>query len=193
MHSFPEPSGVLAFSASHGSVAASAEPYDRQMLDLVARNMRRFAGPHPDLDDLIQKALLGTHRALPSFRGEAQLSTFLYSICYRVWVQHTRWHTRFLQRFRLTEEGILPEEVDSRDPAELVMHRERYAELYRALERIPHLMRAVVVLHDLDELELEEIAAIVGANVHTVRSRLRHGRQKLRIILSKQVLRGGQL
>lgn len=159
---------------------------------MVVRNMRKFAGPHPEFDDLVQKALLATHRALPSFRGECQETTFLYRICYRVWLEHSRWYSRFTKRVRLTDEGTLPEAVDLRDPGELALHRERYAELYGALDMLPEPMRAVIVLHDLDELELEEIATIVAANQHTVRSRLRHGRKKLRALLQRQALLGGE-
>jgi RNA polymerase sigma factor (sigma-70 family) len=193
LHSFPEPSGSLAIQVPQGQVAPSAVLYDVEELATIARHMRKFAGPHPEFDDLVQKALLAAHRSLPAFRGDCHIQTFLYTICYRVWIHHMRWHTRFLRRFTLTEEGILPEQVDSRDPAELAVHRQRYAELYAALERLPAPMRAVVVMHDLDELEIEEIATIVEANVHTVRSRLRHGRQKLRAILEKKALQEGHL
>jgi RNA polymerase sigma-70 factor, ECF subfamily len=192
VHSFPEPSGTLAIPALPGTEAQPTLHYDREVLALVVRNMRRFAGPHPDFDDLVQKAFMACHGSLATFRGQCQLSTFLYTICYRVWVRHTRWHSRFVKRFHLTDEGILPEQIDPRDPAELAIYRQRYAELYSALEKLSPPMRAVVVMHDLDELEIEEIAQIVEANVHTVRSRLRHGRLKLKAILEKQALREGQ-
>jgi len=177
--------------APPGAEALPALQYDRELLGIIARNMRRLGGPHADFDDLVQKALLETHRSLPTFRGECHLQTFLYSICYRVWIHHLRWRSRFLRRFVLSDEGVLPEQIDSRNPAELLAYRQRYSELYGALDMLPAPMRAVVVLHDLDELELEEIAEIVEANVHTVRSRLRHGRQKLRTILEKKALREG--
>lgn len=63
--------------------------------------------------------------------------------------------------------------------AELLEQRERAGRLRQALEQVSPKRRLVVVLHDLEELELEEIAAIVGANLHTVRSRLRDGRRLL--------------
>lgn len=191
MHSLPEPSGTLAMHAPPGAAALPALQYDHELLAIVARNMRRLGGPHGDFDDLVQKALLETHRSLSSFRGECHLQTFLYSICYRVWIHHVRFRTRFLRRFTLSDEGTLPEQIDLRNPAELLAYRQRYAELYGALDKLPAPMRAVVVLHDLDELELEEIVEIVGSNAHTVRSRLRHGRQKLRTILEKKALREG--
>ncbi len=62
---------------------------------------------------------------------------------------------------------------------ELLEQRERAARLRQALEQVSPKRRLVVVLHDLEELELDENAAIVGANLHTVRSRLRDGRRLL--------------
>ena len=56
---------------------------------------------------------------------------------------------------------------------------ERAARLRAALERIPPNRRAVVILHDLEGLPLGEVAEIVGANLLTVRSRLRDGRKVL--------------
>jgi DNA-directed RNA polymerase specialized sigma24 family protein len=55
--------------------------------------------------------------------------------------------------------------------------------------------RVVVVLHDLEELEVKAVAAIVGAGELTVRSRLRDGRKQLRKLLEAQAaldISGGQ-
>ena len=69
----------------------------------------------------------------------------------------------------------------STDPENLdvLEARERARRLYRALNQLSPKRRTVVALHDLDGLDVEEIAAIVGANVLTVRSRLRDGRRLL--------------
>jgi RNA polymerase sigma-70 factor, ECF subfamily len=184
LHSLEQPAGPLAFNPTLHDSAPSVLA-DPEVLTLVVRHLRKFAGPHPEFDDLVQKALLEAHRSLPNFRGESQLSTFLYAICYRVWTHHLRWHSRFLRRFQVTEPTQLPETKDAHDPAELALHRERYRALYGALEKLPPKMRAVVVLHDLDELEIEEISLIVQTNAHTVRSRLRYGREKLRSLLER--------
>lgn len=155
-------------------------PDDRELLRLIVTQMRRLAGPHRDFDDLVQKGWLEVNSALPRFRGEARLSTFVAAICYRVWSKHLRWSSRFFRRFLTSSDGCLPELADGRDPAPLTLERrEEWRHLYAALDRITEKRRTVVILHDLQGLELEEIAGIVECGVTTVRTRLRDGRKAL--------------
>jgi RNA polymerase sigma-70 factor (ECF subfamily) len=94
-------------------------------------------------------------------------------------LKQRRWHRRWLQRFSYVEDIPHVDMADERDSGQLLEERERARRLRAALERVSPKRRAVVILHDLEELEVEEIAAIVGANEGTVRSRLRDGRKRL--------------
>jgi RNA polymerase sigma-70 factor, ECF subfamily len=151
---------------------------------MVYSSMRRLAGPHQDFDDLVQKGMLEVFQALPRFRGEAKWNTFVYAICYRVWTKHLRWSGRFLRRFLLSADGSVPEQTCERSfPSEVIVAKERWSRLYAGLEAVSPKRRAVLVLHDLEGVDLEEIAEIVGCGVATVRTRLRDGRQALRKVL----------
>ena len=116
-------------------------------------------------------------RALARFEGRSQLSTWTYSIAYRTILDHDRWRFRWARTFQLSGE---PDATDSAaaegDAERAALEAARAASLHRALSRIVPAKRAVVVLHDLEGLELKEVAAIVGANERTVRSRLHDGR-----------------
>ena len=68
-------------------------------------------------------------------------------------------------------------------PPELMEARARTRQLQRALSRMSDRYRVVVVLHDLEELDVRDIAGIVRCNALTVRSRLRDGRKQLRKLL----------
>ena len=147
---------------------------------LVYRQMRGFTGPHRDLEDLAQTALEQILRA--DFQGRSKFSTFTHSVCYRVWLKHLRFTTRFRARFVPSdEEEALP--ADTKDPETLLADQRKFARLYAALDRISVKGRAVVCLHDVVGLEISEIALIVSANEATVRTRLRDGRKKLRALL----------
>lgn len=151
---------------------------------MVYLHMRRLVGPHRDLDDLVQKGLIATYDALPRFRQEAKLSTFVRAICHRVWMKHLRWSNRWFRRFVLSRDGHVPEEAMCHGLAsDRLLERERLRHLYDGLEKVTEKRRAVVILHDLEGMELEEIAEIVQAPVATVRTRLRDGRVALRKIL----------
>lgn len=134
-----------------------------------------------EFDDLVQAAATEVWRALPRFEGRSELSSWVYGVCYRVLLNHRRFWRRFRLRF---EANVAVEPALDVPPAsELVAERQRVETLRAALARLSDKYRAVVVLHDLEELTVAEIAQIVNANELTVRSRLRDGRRRLRSLL----------
>ncbi len=165
-------------------VRADELPSVRELFELVHRQMRGFVGPRPELDDLVQTAFWELRGALQSFEGRASVATFSHAVCYRVWLMLLRWTSRWLRRFAFTLQGELPEAPhESPGPLELLQQRERHQRLYRALETITPKRRAVLVMHDLGGLSIEEIAEVVSAKPATVRSRLRDGRKLLGVAL----------
>jgi RNA polymerase sigma-70 factor, ECF subfamily len=159
-----------------------------ELLALLYRQMRSLAGPRQDLDDLVQAAAERALKALTRFEGRSSLSTFTYGIVYRTLIDHQRWYRRFQRRFSL----------DSRDePDELAFPRTsetdlreltRARRLYIALDALPQEKRATLILHDLEGLDVADVATICGANELTVRSRLRDAHKKLAEILRKDPL-----
>jgi RNA polymerase sigma-70 factor, ECF subfamily len=143
--------------------------------------MHALAGRSRDLDDLVQIAAEQVFRSLSSFEGRSAPSTWTYRICYHTLLKRRRFYERWLRRFVPTEDvGSERLQVETApDGAELLEGRERIRRLRAALDRVSPKRRAVVILHDLEELEIPEIAAIVGARELTVRSRLRDGRKQL--------------
>ena len=167
---------------------ARAEP-TAQLLALLYRQMRVLAGPRRELDDLVQAAAERVLKALPRFRGESQLSTWTYGVAYRTLLDHDRWFRRWTRRFSYTEDSALPEPTAADCNAEAhCIEAARARRLHAALGELPPAKRAVVVLADLEEVPLKEVAAIVGANERTVRSRLRDGRRKLASLLTADPL-----
>jgi RNA polymerase sigma-70 factor (ECF subfamily) len=169
-------------SSARSSIEATAD-WDAELLPLLYRQVRSLAGPRPDLDDLVQAAAERALKALGRFEGRSQLGTFTYAIAYRTVLDHDRWRFRWARRFQL---GVDPErgEPAAADLEKEALEARRAASLHRALARIVPAKRAVVVLHDLEGLELKEVAAIVGTNERTVRSRLHDARKKLVALLA---------
>lgn len=146
--------------------------------------MTALAGPGAsDLDDLSQLAAEQVLRSLSSFRGDSELGTWIYSICYRVLLRERSWYRRFRLRFELDASAGVDVESDDASPNAALEQRERLRGLYAALGRLSDKYRAVVVLHDIEELSVREIAGIIDAGELTVRSRLRDGRKQLRKLL----------
>jgi len=148
--------------------------------------MRSLAGATSgDLDDLVQVAAEKVFTSISRFDGKSELSTWIYGVCYHVLLNHRRWYRRWQLRFSYAE--TLDHYVtDALTAPELLAARSRARQVHRLLARLSEKYRAVVVLHDLEELEVSEIATIVGANELTVRSRLRDGRKQLSKLLQSE-------
>ena len=156
---------------------------ERQLFEAVRRRMRALAGRGAsDLDDLVQIAAEQVFRGLDSFHGRSDLMTWVYTICYRVLVRHRAWYRRWQLRFSLEPEApsVASEEMS---PPSALEAREGLLQLHAALTQLSDKYRSVVVLHDLEQLTVKEIAKIVGAQEPTVRSRLRDGRKQLRRVM----------
>jgi RNA polymerase sigma-70 factor (ECF subfamily) len=159
-----------------------------ELLALLYRQMRSLAGPRQDLDDLVQAAAERALKALDRFEGRSSLATFTYGIVYRTLIDHQRWYRRFQRRFALEtreeDEDLTFPRSSETDLRELARARR----LYAALDTLPNEKRATLILHDLEDLDVAEVATISGTNELTVRSRLRDARKKLAQILRQDPL-----
>ena len=97
------------------------------------------------------------------------------------------WYRRFRRRFEPAA-GDDAQPDDNRDSEVRLREKERAMRLHEALAKLPAAKRATVVLHDLEGLDVSEIAIVVGANERTVRSRLRDARKKLTDLLTADPL-----
>jgi RNA polymerase sigma-70 factor (ECF subfamily) len=158
---------------------------ERELFEAVFHRMRALAGGGaPDLDDLVQTAAEQIFKNLPSFEGRSDVLTWVYAVCYRVLLKRRRWYRRWSVRFRLEQAGDpVPAAAEETLPGAELERRERARVLRGALARLSEKHRAVVVLHDLEELSVAEVAVIVDCNELTARSRLRDARKRLRALL----------
>jgi RNA polymerase sigma-70 factor, ECF subfamily len=159
-----------------------------ELLALLYRQMRALAGPRQDLDDLVQAAAERALKALERFEGRSSLSTFTYGIVYRTLIDHQRWFRRFQRRFSFDSREE-PEDLEFPRSSETDLRElTRARRLYAALDQLPHAKRATLILHDLEGLDVAEVAAISETNELTVRSRLRDAHKKLADILRQDPL-----
>lgn len=159
-----------------------------ELLELLYRQMRALSGPGQDLDDLVQAAAERALKALPGFQGRCALSTFTYGIAYRTLIDHQRWYRRFQRRFALDQREEPLEPSSPRSSEADLRELERARRLYAALDQLPGEKRATLILHDLEGLDVAEVATISGANEGTVRSRLRDAHRKLAALLRQDPL-----
>jgi RNA polymerase sigma-70 factor (ECF subfamily) len=134
-----------------------------------------------DAEDVAQETFLRVHRAIGGFdpRGAASLSTWMLTIARRLCTDRAR-GARLRVEVPLVTDAPTIDAGDEGDPVERRRLRER---LVRAIQALPEEQRAVVALREWDGLSYEEIAALEGVPVGTVRSRLARAREALRAAL----------
>ena len=115
------------------------------------------------------------HKKLPSFRGDAQMTTWLYGISLRVASVHRR--RSHVRRQRETQELEETHSVDFTNPEDELAERQRRSALEALLDELDVEKRALLVMFEIDELSCEEIASMLGVPVGTVYSRLHAARK----------------
>src|SRR5207302_4941458 len=137
----------------------------------------RILGTEEDARDAAQDAFLSALRKVSSFRGEAQFTTWLHRVtvnaCYDVLRRKRREPMFEARRDDEEPEPPGPAAPDHSDSAVTAV------DVQRALLEVPQEFRAVLVLHDVQDLAYEDIAETLGVPVGTVKSRLHRGRLAL--------------
>ena len=159
-----------------GSREALYHRYKRRVYGLALR----IVGP-PDAEEVAQEAFIRIFRGLPKFRGDAALSTWIYRLAVNAALSHRsrRAGARLPLEENPTEAGIEAQVAAEPSTGDSVLR----ARLERALAELPAGYRTVVVLHDVEGLEHEEIASILNCHVGTSKSQLHKARARLRAIL----------
>jgi RNA polymerase sigma-70 factor (ECF subfamily) len=162
-----------------GSREALYHRYKRRVYALALRIVGAM-----DAEEVAQEAFIRIFRGLPKFRGDAALSTWIYRLAVNAALSHRARRAPAGTEAR-TAEGEAASESDGHaavEPAtgDAVLR----TRLERALERLPAGYRTVVVLHDVEGLEHEEVAAILGCHIGTSKSQLHKARARLREILA---------
>lgn len=142
-----------------------------------------------DADDIAQEALLKAFRAFATFDGRSSLSTWLYTVARTTAID---WH-----RSRLGQAGQRENPLPSGHPAPLVQQDEACSQqqecdrLWQAIQRLDARNRVPLVLFEVEGLSYDEIAALEGVPVGTIRSRLSRARAELREQLAEAHPRSG--
>jgi RNA polymerase sigma-70 factor, ECF subfamily len=169
--------------------------YHHPIYSLLVRTVRNSA----DAADLTQEVFVKVFRGIRGFHGESSLRTWIYRIALREASNQRRWWKRHQQREIAMEQEIAAGEngrpVQLKDmlvdpgesPYEQVLHEENRSRVEDALRQVPEPFRTTLVLRDIEGFVYEEVAAMQGINLGTVKSRLVRGRACLKALLTAPV------
>jgi RNA polymerase sigma-70 factor, ECF subfamily len=154
----------------------------------VAGNLFRVLGDRGDLDDLVQEVFVIAFRGLERFRGDARLSTWLYRICVNVALGRIRSRKRRPPAIGVVDLDVTinadPTTERPETPQQSLERRRDQETVYRALEQLAPKKRIVLYLHEIEGLDLKEIAYLVDSNPVTVRTRLFYARREFYKLLA---------
>jgi RNA polymerase sigma-70 factor (ECF subfamily) len=175
----------LVTRVCEGESDALAELYDQHAAALLAF-ARRLLGDHDAAEDLVHEVFLSAPRTLGNFQAQSSLRTFLISVA----VNHARHHVRAAARRRAASDRMGREPEGSVGTPEEYASRTRLAQaLDSALDTLPIEQRVAFVLCEVEERTSREAALIVGVPEATIRTRLFHGKRKLREELDRRGIR----
>ncbi|HEY4187522.1 MAG TPA: sigma-70 family RNA polymerase sigma factor [Polyangia bacterium] len=142
----------------------------------VARWAARLGGPYADVEDITQEVFLVVDRRLAEFRGDSRLSTWLFSVTSKVAANERR--RRKLRRwwFRLVPDAGEHAPAAGEAALEQLETRERRALFHRALDRLNDRHRQALVLFELEEMSIDDVAAHLGLRPGNVRVLLHRAR-----------------
>ncbi len=168
----------------------------RDHVDRMFRLAQRLCGHSDDARDLVQETFLNAYRKFKDFRGEAQVSTWLYTIASRACVRMRRKRKGEPERELSLDEFIPTSEGEFRlqipiqglTPEEALEKKELRKALNAAIQKLPQKYRLVLVLRDMEGVSAKEVGTIIGLNERAVKSRLHRARLFVRRELSARGL-----
>lgn len=173
--------GLKAAALAVAATAAARPAFDaiyEEHFDFVWRMARRLGVPESSADDVVQDTFVVLHRRLSEYDGETPMRRWLAGILSRVVSDHRR-------RYRRKDAPCVPHPEESEralpssapPPSAEAEQSEAVRLLDALLAEIDEDKREVLVLAQLEELTVPEIAELLGANVNTVYARLRAARR----------------
>jgi RNA polymerase sigma-70 factor (ECF subfamily) len=169
----------LLRSGDHNAFARFIDKYK----ELVFLCCRRLGLREDEAEDVASETFLAAYKGLTRYSGQAELSTWLWSIAYRRAVSHLRKSRRQWQLEVEPDKEIASNKEPG--PAAALQSEEQQEIVWQAVNRLPRLWAMAVVLYYREEKSIADIAQIMRAKENTVKTYLFRGRERL-----KQMLQG---
>ncbi|MBI3071232.1 MAG: sigma-70 family RNA polymerase sigma factor [Deltaproteobacteria bacterium] len=183
-------SAVAPKDARERSIAANSHVSDWRAFysanwRSIARFLRRLGGSQIDVEEATQDVFLVLAERMSEFRGDAEMRTWIYRICFNVASEHRR---RLGRVGRLADAWKAAVEFFERPkaPDAQMESRDEAMKVGRALARMKAKKREILVLCELEGLSADEVARVLEIPISTVRTRLFYARRAFAKRLMKE-------
>lgn len=148
-------------------------------------HVRRFLCSHEDSNDKMQDIFIKIWKALPEFRGESGLYTWIYRIATNEVLNHLR-----KKRINATMEidSISSSMAGMIDEDPYFNGNDLQRELYKAIQTLPDKQKVVFCLRYFDEMKYDEISEITGTSVGALKASYHHAYNKIKEYLENVFL-----
>ena len=141
-----------------------------------------------DADDITQEVFVQVYLSINTFKGESKLSTWIYRITITKALDHEKKKKRkkrfgFIQTLFGGDEEEHHQPVEFEHPGVQLEKKERAAELFKALKKLPDKQRIAFTLHKLEGQSNQDIAEIMNTSLHAVESVMGRAKSNLKKIL----------
>ncbi len=144
-----------------------------------------YAKDEDDTKDLFQEVLVNIWKAMPSFKGNSNIGTWMYritlNVCLRLKTKEIRKQKKLL-RMDSRAINIYKTDIDKEEQSE---HREKLKQLRRCIKQLNEADKAVIALY-LEELPYKEISRITGLTENNIAVKVKRIKTKLLNCLNKQ-------
>ncbi|TMA49811.1 MAG: sigma-70 family RNA polymerase sigma factor [Deltaproteobacteria bacterium] len=169
----------------------------RQQAGRMLATARRLLRSDQDAEDAVQEAFVSAARAIDGFAGGSKVSTWLHRIVINTALMKLRTRRRrreesiddLLPHFDAEGRHVSPVATWETPSDVLLERRETRAMVRRCIDRLPERYRTVLLLRDIEELDTQESADLLGTTPNTVKIRLHRARQALRTLLEREFVR----
>lgn len=163
---------TTAGSADAAEAGGCLHAYQRE-LDYLIGSLRRLGVQSRDIEDVLHEVFLVMLKRWDDYDRGRPLRPWLFGIAFRVAASQRRRHSRELCR------DVEDAEYAGQAPDEVFAHREARQLLLTALATVPLERRAVLVMYEVDEVPIRDIAEHLEIPLFTAYSRLRKARKEL--------------
>jgi RNA polymerase sigma-70 factor (ECF subfamily) len=149
-----------------------------------------------DAEEIAQDTFVRAHRALPRFRGDSSVATWLHRIAVNLARNRYWYHFRRRKHATLSLDAAVGEDGDGSfsdllstsapDPSQETSRMEFVSAVETSLEKLEAGHRKILTMRSVLDQSYEEIACALGINVGTVKSRIARARERLRSQLAEE-------
>ncbi|GHV11791.1 RNA polymerase sigma factor [Clostridia bacterium] len=177
----------LVLSGDSGAFEPLMRRYEKMVFSLAMSKLRH----RENAEDISQEVFLRAYRMLASFHRESSFSTWLYRITDNIIIDHYRKYKNSEKKtaslsYSAGEDAKaaldIPDGADG--PEETAVRKERIEAVRAAIQNLPDEYREVIVLREMQDYSYDDIAATLGLEIGTVKSRISRAKEKIKKMLS---------